>query len=139
LAESLGDKGGGDMVGGMDEQLSFHAMETRSLLESADCVIEQFQFDVLATVVSGIGVFDEQVSDYAFGSLVHEKAITMDAPTLNGRKTRKNSRVGVAENHVCRGAVIPVESVLPDGYFLFHKRAKVRGSKVAKVEYLHEE
>jgi hypothetical protein len=109
------------VTGGMDEELGFDTMETGRLLERADGVAEQLEFDTVATVTSGVGVFDVQVTDDALGSLIDEKAVAVDESALNGGEAGEDSGVGVTKNHVGRGAVIPMESASPDGDFLLEE------------------
>jgi hypothetical protein len=125
-AEVFGKKRGREVVGGVDEKLRLDTVETGGLLERADGVTEQLEFDAVATVTGGIGVFDVEISYDALGSLVDEKAVTVDSSALDGGETGEDAGVSITENHVGRGTVVPMESASPDGNFLLDERAKVR-------------
>jgi hypothetical protein len=124
-AETLVYERGDEVIGGMDEELGLDPMQSGGLLESADGVAKQLQLDGVATVTSGIGILDEQIADDALGALINEKTVAVDASALDGGEAGEDSGVGVTQNHVGRGSVIPMESASPDRNFLLHQGTKV--------------
>ena len=112
-------------------------MNPRRLLQRADRMAKQLDLKAVATLLRALGVFDVKIPDDALRSFVHEKAVTVDASTLDRSKTRQDPRVRVAHNHVSRGPVVPMKSLSPHRNLLLYEDAQVGGRKVTKVENLH--
>jgi hypothetical protein len=77
----------------------------------------------VAAVTRRVRIFDEYVTDNALGSLIDEKGVAMNASALDGGKAGEDAGVGVTENHVGRGAIVPMKCILPDHNFFLDKRA----------------
>jgi hypothetical protein len=114
-------------------------VETWRLLQRADGVAKQLYLNSVTAVLRGVGIFHVEVADDALGSLVDEEAIAVDSSPLNGGKPGENTGVGVAKNHVSRGAIVPMKSISPDRDLLLHEEAQVGGGEMTKVENLHYE
>jgi len=126
-AKTFGEKWLGEAIGGVDEELGFDATDSGRLLEGADGVAEQLDFDFLTAVVGGRGVFNVKISDDTLGAFIDEEAVAVDASALDGTEAGEDSGVGVAENHVRGCAVVPMESASPYGDFLVNDGAEVVG------------
>src|SRR6266536_1304551 len=102
-----------------------------AISRGADGMAQQLGLDLIAAAGGTIGLFDEEVADDAFGALVNEIAVSAHASALDGGIARKNARIGIAQDHLDRGPVVPVQQALPDGGLLLHEGAQVRGGKMS--------
>src|SRR5271168_554674 len=95
------------------QQLRFHAVNSRGLLQRLDHVSQQLNFD-LARVRKAASVHYKKITDHSLAAFVNEKAVAEDAPAFYGRISRQDFRVDIAQDHLRRSVVVPGKQTRPD-------------------------
>jgi hypothetical protein len=67
---------------------------------------QQLDFD-FASVRKAAPVHYKKVADHSLAAFIHKEAVTKDAPAFDGRISRKDFRVHIAQNHFRRSVVVP--------------------------------
>src|SRR5580658_3609692 len=135
-AETLLHKGLRDDSGFVHEQLRFDAMNSWGLLQSFDHMGEQPRFHLV-----GIGqapaVRNKKISNNTLAAFVNKERIAENSSAIDGRITRQNLGVDVAQNHVGGSAVIPGEQARPYADLVLQQGTQVDGGKMPEIENLH--
>ena len=90
----------------MQQQLRFHPVDAGRLLQRFDDVRQQLRFHCVR-VRQPASVGHEKIANHSFAALVDEKRIAADVAAFNGRVAGKNLRVGIAQDHIRQGTIVP--------------------------------
>src|ERR1017187_219490 len=135
-AEALVQKRTRDFSRMMCQQLRFHAMNARRLLQRFDDVSKQTLFN-LVTVGTTNSIADKKIADHSLALLVNKKRIPEDASPLDGGIAGKNLRIHVTQDHLGGSRVVPGQDPSPHGNLIFQQRSKVGGREMSEIENFH--
>src|SRR5579871_2280886 len=119
----------------MCQQLRFHPMDSRRLLQGFDHMRQQPDF-YLTRIRQAAPVCYKQIADHSLAALVNEKRVPKDTAAVNRGIARKDLGVDVAQNHLRRAGVVPRQKLCPQPGFIVEQGPKVDGGKVPEVENL---
>jgi hypothetical protein len=86
--------------------------------------------------LGGIAADGVGVADDGLVALVDAEGEAADAATLEGDKAGEDSRVEVLEKELSGAAIVPAETLFPDGGLGFEQRTELTRGEVAEVEDL---